>query len=160
VEFFNSSGLLRGLKRDLYEGGIRVPFITRWPGVILPNTVNDHVLAFWDVLPTFAEVAGLTLPKKIDGISFLPVLKGKKQKEHEYLFWDYGHVRKTYKAALRMGYWKGVFETGRPVELYHLEKDPAETNNLAKDHPEIVQKIKSLIDEAREGNEHYPIRAL
>ncbi|ARN57101.1 arylsulfatase [Sedimentisphaera salicampi] len=158
TDFFNSAGPFRGKKRDLYEGGIRVPFIAKWPGVIKPGTKSEHIIAFWDVLPTLAETAGLKPPKNIDGISFLPVLKGKEQKEHDYLFWDYGHVRKTYKAALRTGEWKGVFQTGRPPELYNLKKDKGENNNIAKHHPEIVQKIRALIDKARKGTENYPNR--
>lgn len=160
IDFFGSSGKLRGCKRDLYEGGIRVPFIARWPGLIEPNKESEHVLAFWDVLPTVAEMAGLEPPANIDGLSFLPALKGQKQKEHEYLFWDYGHSRKTYVAALRAGEWKGVKIGASPMELYNLEKDPTEAVNLAQDHPEIVHRIKSLMKKARSQTDDYPMREL
>jgi len=160
VDFFGSARPFRGLKRDLYEGGIRVPFIVRWPGVVKQNTTSNHVLAFWDLLPTFAEITGLPSPKGIDGLSFFPALKGETQRSHEFLFWDYGHVRKTYKAAVRKGHWKGIFETGRPAELYHLEEDPGERDNRAGKHPEILQELRILIDKLRVGTSDYPLRAV
>jgi len=158
IEFFDSNGIFRGGKRDLYEGGIRVPFIARWPGKIKPSTVSDQMIAFWDVMPTLAELAGLDAPGDIDGVSFMPTLKGKKQKQPEYLFWDYGHVRKTYMRALRTGNYKGIGITGKDFELYNLEDDPGETKNIADKHPDIVRKIKAYMIEARGDSEDYPIR--
>ncbi|MBN2132335.1 MAG: arylsulfatase, partial [Sedimentisphaerales bacterium] len=109
VEFFQSNRPFRGGKRDLYEGGIRVPFIARWPGRIPAGKTSDEILAFWDILPTFTELAGLPVPETIDGISMLPALLGQPQtRNHEYLYWDYGHVRETFKQALRIGHWKAV----------------------------------------------------
>ena len=160
VDFFQSNGKFRGLKRELYEGAIRVPFIARWPGVIEPNTISDHMMAFWDCLPTFAEMAGLEPPADVDGISFLPCLRGQRQRQHEYLFWDYGHVRQTYKVAVRTGPWKGIFDTKAPIELYHLDKDPGERSNIADKHAEVVQEMRELINKARIGTEVYPLREL
>ena len=157
-EFFQSSGGLKGCKREMYEGGIRVPFIARWPGKVKPGTVNDHVLAFWDFLPTAAELAGLPAPKGIDGISFLPALLGKAQKKHEYLYWDYGHVRKQYKQGVRMCDWKGVRNgQNAPLELYDLREDPGETTNVASEHPKIVAKLEEIIKVARVDSSDYPI---
>jgi arylsulfatase A-like enzyme len=158
IEFFDSNGEFRGGKRNVYEGGIRVPFIARWPGKVAAGKTNDHVLAFWDFLPTAAELAGLPVPKGIDGISFLPTLLGRPQTRHDYLYWDYGHVRKTYMEALRMGDWKGV-RVGKnaPLELYHLKRDPSETRNVAAEHPQVVARIEQLMKSARIESEYYPI---
>ncbi|MCA9020346.1 MAG: arylsulfatase, partial [Planctomycetaceae bacterium] len=103
VEFFNSNGALRGYKRDLYEGGIRVPLIVKWPGKIKPDTTTDHISAFWDFLPTACDLAGIKSPQNIDGISYLPTLLGQPQPTHESLFWKYRG-----KEALREGQWKAV----------------------------------------------------
>jgi len=160
IEFFGSNGILRGGKRDLYEGGIRVPMIVRWPGKIAPCQVSDQVWAFWDFLPTAAELAHLPVPKGIDGISMLPALLGKPQKSHDYLYWDYGHVRKTYKQAVRMGAWKAVrVGINSPIELYNLKNDPSETTNVAAQHPEIVSRIERIMKEARTDSPDYPIRS-
>jgi len=158
IEFFDSNGIYRGGKRDLYEGGIRVPFLARWPGNIKANTVSNQMIAFWDVMPTLAELAGLNRAEDIDGVSFLPTLKGEKQQQPKYLFWDYGHVRKTYKRALRMGDYKGISITGKDFELYNLKDDPGEKKNIADKHPDIVRTISSYMVEARGDNEDYPIR--
>ncbi|MHC4646769.1 MAG: arylsulfatase [Planctomycetota bacterium] len=157
-EFFESNDMLRGGKRDLYEGGIRIPMIARWTGKAPAGRVSEQVWAFWDFMPTAAELAGLPAPKGIDGISMLPVLLGKAQKSHDYLYWDYGHVRKTYKQAVRMDDWKGVrIGAGSPVELYNLKDDPGESNNVASDNPEIVRKIEEIMNTARADSEDYPI---
>jgi arylsulfatase A-like enzyme len=158
IEFFDSNGVLRGGKRDVYEGGIRVPMIVRWPGKIAAGRVSNQVWAFWDFLPTAAELAGLPIPKGIDGISMLPVLLGRKQKSHDYLYWDYGHVRKTYKQAVRVGDWKAVRNgAGAQVELYNLKDDVGETKNVASKHPEVVSKIKGIMRAARTDSKDYPI---
>lgn len=161
IGFFDSNGIFRGGKRDLYEGGIRVPFIARWPGKIPSGRVSDQVLTFWDILPTLAEIARLPVPSKIDGISMLPALLGKKQESHDYLYWDYGHVRRVFKQALRAGDWKGLrVGVGSPLELYNLKKDPGETKDVAAEHPEVVKKIESLMKEARAEAKDYPIKGL
>jgi len=159
IEFFDSNAIFRGGKRDLYEGGIRIPMIVRWPGKVPAGRVSDQVWAFWDFLPTAAELAGLSAPKGIDGISMLPALLGKKQKSHDYLYWDYGHVRKTYKQAVRMGNWKGIRNgLGTPIELYDLSKDPGESQNVASKYPQIILQIKEIMRTARGESEDYPIR--
>jgi len=158
IEFFDSNGPLRGGKRDLYEGGIRGPMIVRWPGKIASGQVSGQVWAFWDFLPTMAELAGLPVPREIDGISMLPALLGKKQKNHEYLYWDYGHVRKTYKQAVRMGDWKGVRNgLAAPIELYNLRDDQSETRNVASEYPDVVAEIEQIMRTARTDSKDYPI---
>ena len=151
--YFNSNGSQRGFKRDLYEGGIHVPMIATWPGQVAAGTQTDHVSAFWDVLPTVAEMAGQPAPGNIDGVSFLPTLLGEKdQKEHEYLYWEF-HEKKG-RVALRQGNWKAVrynvaLDADAPLELYDLSADPAEANNVAEQHPEVVAKLDALIKSAR-----------
>ena len=150
-DYFNSNGKLRGYKRDVYEGGIRVPMIAYWPGKIKANTASEHISSFWDVLPTFCEVAGVKTPENTDGISFLPELTGADQKKHDYLYWEF-HERKG-RQAVRMGNWKGVRlkmenNPNAPVELYDLTSDIGETNDVAKDNPEIVKKIEKIMKEA------------
>ncbi len=151
-EFFNSNGNLKGFKRDLYEGGIRAPFIASWPGKIKPG-VSDHISAFWDVLPTCADLAGVELNSPTDGLSFLPELLGEKEKQqkHEYLYWEFHE--KGGRLAVRMGDWKGVVynvqKDNSSVELYHLKTDEGEQNNVADQHPDVVAKIKAIMSSAR-----------
>jgi len=144
-DFNNSNGPLRGIKRDLYEGGIRVPLLARWPGKIKPGRVTDHVSAFWDFLPTACDVAGLEPPQGIDGISYLPSLLGEKdQRKHEYLYWEY-YTRQ----AVRMNQWKAVrFGPLRRIQLYNLTDDIGETKDVAAEHPEIVKKVEQLMQVA------------
>ena len=147
IEFFNSNGIYKGGKRDMYEGGIRVPMIVRWPGKIQPNKVSDNIWAFWDFLPTAAEIAGLPLEMEIDGVSVLPTLLGKKQAPlHEYLYWDYGHSRGMFMQAIRWKNWKGI-RNGQDaaLELYDLNTDPGEEKNLASKESEVVKKLEILL---------------
>ncbi len=150
AEYFDSSAGLRGLKGSVYEGGIRVPFIARWPGEIAAGSVSDHVSAFWDMMPTFAEVAGTTAPAGIDGRSMLPALTGEEaQEEHDYLYWEY-HGLWNGAQAVRMGRWKAVRLGGHddvdaPIELYDLDADPGETSDRAGEHPEIVARARELM---------------
>jgi len=153
--FFESAGPLRGLKTMLYEGGIRVPMIARWPGKIQPGSKTDHISAFWDVLPTITDIVSCDPQDNIDGISFLPSLLGhdKKQKKHEYLYWEYNG-----KQAVRMGNWKAYrpgFEEN--IELYNLEDDIGEQTDLAPKHPEIVAKIEEILQTARTESELFPL---
>ena len=160
-EFFNSSGPLRGGKRDMYEGGIRVPFIVRWKEVVASAEVSEEVICFWDVLPTFAEIIGYPAPLRTDGISFFPTLLGREKKEHEYLYWDYGHVRETFIQAARLGPYKGIryfTETGSEFELFDLSVDPGETENIASRNPSVVSDIISIMAEAYVYDEAYPGR--
>jgi arylsulfatase A-like enzyme len=159
--FFRSAGAFRGVKRDLYEGGIRVPLLARWPGKIAAGKVSDYACALYDLLPTSAELAGLAPPKSIDGISILPALLGRPQPPHEYFYWDYGHVRETYKQAVRVGEWKGVRVGARsPLELYHLREDPGETRNVAAQAPDVVARLEKVMAAARRESPDYPIREL
>src|SRR5262249_33070172 len=124
--FFKSSGPLRGIKRDLYEGGIRVPLIVRWPGKIKAGQVNSQPWAFWDFLPTAAALAETGTPPKIDGISMLPSLLGQSStNQHESFYWEF-HER-GFQQAMRMGDWKAVRpQADQPLELYNLKTDLAE----------------------------------
>ncbi|MCH8528645.1 MAG: arylsulfatase [Kiritimatiellae bacterium] len=157
---FNSSGGLRGEKRDLYEGGIRVPMIARWPGRIAPGSRSDHVSAFWDFLPTAGELAGVSgLPDDIDGISYLPTLLGKpeEQKKHDYLYWEF-YEQGGKRAALFGDDIKAVqldVATAQdgPVEIYDLKRDPAEETDIGGDHPDLVQRAREIFEEAHTPNE-------
>jgi uncharacterized sulfatase len=143
-EFFDANGPLRGFKRDLYDGGIRVPTIAWWPGRIQAGSTSDEPLAAYDWFPTACELAGLPEPKGLDGISYTPTLFGKTQQPHNYLFWQYED-----KLAIRMQNWKGVVSgKGRQLELYDLSVDIGETNNIAKSQPEIVAQLQKLSAEA------------
>jgi len=150
-DYFNSNGPLKGYKRDLYEGGIRVPMLARWPGKIKAGSVSEHISAFWDLMPTFCGIADAQSPKEIDGISFLPTLLGKShsQEEHEFLYWEF-HERRSTTQAVRMGKWKGVRpDPGQPIELYDLENDIGESQDLSDDHQEIVQKMEAYLATVR-----------
>jgi len=157
-EFFDSNGPLRGQKRDLYEGGIRVPLIARWPGKIKPGTVSNHVSAFWDFLPTLAELAGVEHPSRIDGISMLPAILNQptKQKKHEFLYWEFHE--KGSKQAVRMGDWKAIrFGAEGKLELYNLKKDIGETNDVAGLNPKIVAKIEDYLKTARTESQFWTL---
>jgi arylsulfatase A-like enzyme len=157
-EFFQSSGPLRGIKRDMYEGGIRVPMIVRWPARIRRGLVSDQVWAFWDFLPTAAEIAGARPPEKIDGISFLPTLMGQPQThQHEFLYWEF-HENGS-KQATRTGDWKAVrLAPNVPLELYDLKTDLGEAENVADKNPEVVARIEAYLKTARTESERWPMR--
>lgn len=151
ADFFDSSGGLNGLKGTVYEGGIRVPLIARWPGRIEAGSESDHVSAFWDMMPTFADVVGVEAPAGIDGISFLPALLGEEgQGVHEYLYWEY-HGRFRGQQAVRLGNWKGVRLGGHddpdaPIELYDLSVDRGEVDDVAAEHPAVVARIWEVME--------------
>ncbi len=157
-EYFDSNGPFRGLKRDLYEGGIRVPMLARWPGRIAPNSESDHISAFWDVFPTFCEIAGISIPGGLDGISFAPtLLRSGSQRLHDHLFW--GFYERGGRVAVRKGKWKLVkydidMSPQGPWELYDLSNDIGETKNLASRRPEIVESLTRI---ARESNAPSPV---
>ena len=158
-KFFNSSAGLRGIKRDLYEGGIRTPYIVYWKGKIKAGSVSDHVGAFWDMMPTFAEITGQKLAATPHQVSFLPTLSCKKQKAHTYLYWEFHE--EGGKQAVRYKYWKGVRlnvnkDKEAPIELYDLRTDPAEQHNLAEQYPKIVKKIKKIMSEAHTRSDLFP----
>ena len=164
-KFFKSVGPLRGLKGSLYEGGIRVPLVARWPGKITPSTKSEHISASWDVLPTLSEVAGAEAPAGVDGISFLPTLLGEsdKQRQHEFLYWEfpaYGGQQ-----AVRMGPWKAVRQNmGKAVdakrlttELYNLDDDIGESKDLAAVHPELVAQAEKIMQAAHTPSSVFPL---
>jgi len=151
--FFNSGGPLRGTKRDLYEGGIRVPFIARYPAMIKAGSVSDHISAFWDTMATFAELTCTNAAENTDGISFLPALTGQgEQEQHDFFYWEF-HEQDG-KKAVRKGNWKGIrLNVGKPdeslFELYDLLNDLHEDNNIADRHPEIVAELNRIMEESR-----------
>ena len=155
-EYFDSNGPLRGIKRDLYEGGIRVPMLVKAPGKIPANKVSDVSWAFWDVLPTIAQITNTSSPGNIDGFSFVPALEGKPQKQHEYLFWQFNEG--GFKEALIKGEWKLIrFKTkGNPerLELYKISTDIGEKDNLATSNPEKVKELKALLVKAKSPAEN------
>ncbi len=153
-EFWNSTGPLKGIKRDLYEGGIRSPLLARWVGTVAPGSQSNHISAFWDILPTMAELARQPSPSQSTGVSFLPTLVGHKnlQKEHEYLYWEHPQAVKR-DQAIRVGRWKGVVRNWKKgstgaFELYNLDDDLSEHHDVASQHPEVVQDMQRLMVEA------------
>ncbi|MBA7577247.1 N-acetylgalactosamine-6-O-sulfatase [subsurface metagenome] len=157
-EYFNNNGHFRGGKRDLYEGGIRIPFIVKWRNTVQAGSRNDRMIAFWDVLPTVADIIGYPGTISTDGLSFLPGLTGKEGREHDYLYWDYGHVRPTFKQAIRLGDYKmlrTITDSGEYIEIYDLAKDAAETRNIADEHPELLQKMKQFMINAYHYSDDY-----
>ena len=146
---FDPSGPLRGYKRDLYEGGIRVPAIARWTGKIEAGATSDFPWAFWDVLPTLAELAGAETPANLDGHSIVPTLLGEDQSPPEFLYWEVGSGD-VMEQAVRMGNWKAVrLGPGAPLELYDLAQDLGEEKNVAADHPAVVEQIEQYLATAR-----------
>ena len=159
--FWDSNGPLRGHKRDLYEGGIRAPFVVKWPKVIKAGSVSDHPSAFWDIMPTMADILNFDTPKQSDGISFLPTLKGdSSQEEHPYMYWEFSQGKQQFVKgrAVRIGNWKAVVNYPRSkaeqsqageIELYDLGRDLEEQNNVADQHPEVVKKARLIMDKMK-----------
>lgn len=157
--YFNSGGGYRGIKRDLYEGGIRMPMIACWPGMIGEGRTSDLQSAFWDVLPTFCELAGEPVPSEIDGISFLPELLGQPQAaRHDYLYWEF---HENPMQAVREGRWKAIrtynADKTTRIELYDLDADPAEKHDVAAAHPDVVARLAALMDGAHTGNTRWKL---
>lgn len=165
-EFFGRDGKLRGLKRQCHEGGIRIPFIVRWPGRVSAGMVNDHQLAFYDVMPTFCELMGdKAFPKKyinkkikndcFDGISFASTLLGDdgKQQKHDFLYWEF---HETDQIGVRMGDWKLLVKKGTPY-LYDLSNDVHEDHNIAAAHPDIVKQMKEIIKREHRDSGIFPV---
>jgi len=150
---FDPNRYFRGQKGNLYEGGLRIPMIVRWPGKIKTSVVNDHLWYFPDVMPTLAELADVEPPDKIDGISIVPTLlgehaAGRKQKKHKFLYWEHKE-----QVAVRMGKFKAV-EPGKNklFELYDLSKDIGEQNNIADKHPDILAKMETFAKQSHTEN--------
>jgi len=159
-QFFNSNGPFRGHKRDLYEGGVRVPLIARWPQVIKPGSRSRHVSAHWDMLPTFCELAGINVPANTDGISLVPTLTGQgQQRAHQYLYWEF--YERGGKRAVRFGNWKAVqlnlkhVDQRTGIELFDLSQDEGEQDNIAARHPEIVRQAADYFAAAHTPSEFW-----
>lgn len=165
-DMFSSYGPFRGIKRDMYEGGIRVPMIAWCPGKVVAGEKSDQISAFWDMMPTFAEFAGTKVPSKAqcDGISLVPTLFGQKgQKQHDYLYWEF-HEQGG-KIAVRQGNWKLIKlnvlqKKNKPVktELYDLSKDIHEDHNVADEYPDVVKKLEKIMQKAREESDTFTFK--
>ena len=159
-DFFNSNGELRGYKRDLYEGGIRVPLIVKWNGIVSENTKSNHISAFWDFLPTMADVLGVQLPENVDGISYLPEMTGcGEQKKHDYLYWEF-HENNG-RQAVRQGDWKAVkydVHNDGAIELYNLADDVSEEYDMSDVYPEKVAEMDSLMKVSRVESELFQFK--
>lgn len=167
IDFFKSNGDLKGYKTNLYEGGIRVPLLVRWPGKIKGNEVTDHVSSAWDILPTFCDLAGIETPEGLDGVSFYPTLLGENSQEnHDYLYWEFytynynwnssaKHLPRNWldSKAVRMGKWKAVSKFSpegerETIELYDLHKDEEEQHNVSEENPQVIKRMKEVFKEA------------
>ncbi|MCB0164747.1 MAG: arylsulfatase [Anaerolineae bacterium] len=144
--FFNSAGSLRGHKEDLYEGGIRVPMLIRWPEIISAGTISDRLWCHYDLLPTALGLAGSPLPDDIDGVSFVPYFSGEEQAQHNFIYWAYGKPNGWYSEAVRVNNWKLVKTSpNAPVELYDIAIDPSESLNLAYQYPQVSQTLNRIL---------------
>jgi arylsulfatase A-like enzyme len=157
-DFFDSNGPVRGIKRDLYDGGIRTPFLVRWPGITKASSVSNEVCAFWDLLPTLAEVVGEKPPAGLDGMSIIGAMKGEKLPSRTYLYWEFHE--NGFSQAVRMGNWKGVRLKNRhaPIQLYDLVTDLGETQDVAASHADIVKRISEIMNSARTDSKEFPIK--
>jgi arylsulfatase A len=154
--FFSSSGGLRGGKGTLYEGGIRVPMIARWPGTIPAGRVSDQVWAHWDILPTLAELAGAAPPANLDGVSMYRALRGLSQSPQPFLYWEF--FGRGFQQAVRMGPWKALrFSPGGELKVYNLRMDPGERQNVAGAHPDVVERVEAYLANARTESPLWPM---
>jgi len=161
-EFFDANGPLRGIKRDLTDGGIRVPFIVRWPGHIKPSLVSGHVGYFGDMMATFADMAGAKTPAHLDSISIVPTLLARgTQPEHDYLYWEF-YEKGTDQAVILDGRWKGIRlnSTDATIQLYDLSADTGETTDVAAENPSLVAQIAKILTEAHIPNDHWRIESI
>ncbi|MCG6156458.1 arylsulfatase [Rubinisphaera margarita] len=163
-DFFNSVGELRGLKGSLYEGGIRVPCIVRWPGRVKAGSVSNRVAGFEDIMPTILDLVGHAenSPQEIDGISFAPTLLGEDQEPRPFLYREFSSYGG--QQSVRAGDWKAVRQNMRKgnleIELYHLARDPGEQNNVAEQHPKVVERLKKLMQEQHTPSEVFPLKPI
>jgi arylsulfatase A-like enzyme len=155
VKPLNSAGGLKGIKRSLYEGGIRAGMVVRWPEIIPEGKVSDFQWGMQDVFPTLCDIAQADMPENLDGISVLPTLKGNKQKDRDHLYWEY---YSPFQQAVRMGDWKGIrFGTKEEIELYDLSKDWSESQNIALDHPKVVKEMNKIMNTSRSESPFWPV---
>lgn len=159
-DFFNSNGPWRGYKRDVYEGGLRVPMIVSWKGHVRAGTESNLACSFWDLMPTFRELTGVASADGLDGVSLLPLLEGRKgQQEHDYLYFEFQELGG--RQAVRQGPWKLVhldIRSNAPrYELYNLDQDPGETRDLSVENPEILSRLQQIMAEAHTPNPDFPI---
>lgn len=160
-QFFQSSGELKGIKRALYEGGIRTPFIAYWPNKIKENSTTNNQAAFWDIMPTLLDIAETKNKAYTDGISILPTLLNKgKQEQKDYFYWEFHE--EGGRQAVRQGDWKLIVQkikipSETYIELFNLQEDPAENKNLAKENPQKVEQLLKLIKEAHKESELFPL---
>ena len=157
-EFFDSNGPLKGHKRDLYEGGIRVPMIAWWPGHVPAGVTSAVPWYFPDVLPTAAELAGVTPPANIDGVSVVPTLLGHEQdRSDRFLYWEF--YERGFQQAVRWRNWKAIrSRAGCPLRLYNLADDPGEETDVASEHAEVVARIEQYLKTARTDSPNWPLR--
>jgi arylsulfatase A-like enzyme len=157
AKHFKSSGPLRGIKRDLYDGGIRVPFLVKWPGVTAPGSTSEQPIAFWDMLPTLAEIGGAAAPPKTDGVSVTRAFRGQPLPAGRVFYWEFHEG--GFNRAVRFGDWKAIqFGPNGPIELYNLKTDIGETNNVAEANPGVIADARRHFASARTDNEHFPIQ--
>jgi len=156
IELLNSAGGLKGIKRSLYEGGIRAGMVVRWPGKIPTGIVSDFQWGMRDMFPTLCDITGVNIPKDLDGISVVPTLVGKKQKERDHMYWEY---HSPFQQAVRMGDWKGIrFGTKENIELYNLAADESETADVSQDNQEIVRLMQTIMDSSRVETPFWPLQ--
>ncbi len=154
INAINSNGVFRGNKRSLLEGGIRTLMIVRWPGHIQAASESDFSWAYWDVLPTLLDLAGIPCPQMVDGLSVLPTLQGGKQAPKEFLYWEF---YSPFHQAVRLGRWKGIRTgTEEPIHLFDLTKDMMELEDLAQAHPEVVSKMTSIMQKEHRDSPYWP----
>ena len=156
--FFDSNGPFRGRKRDLYEGGIHIPFTATWPEKITAGSQTQHQAALWDIKATFEEIAGIQAATQTDGISFAPTFLGSKdQSKHDYLYWEFNEARGPIQ-ALRKGPWKLIHFVARShYELYNLDSDVSESTDLSKKHPTTLNALKKQLSSARSEHPEFPL---
>ena len=159
-DFFDSNGPWRGYKRDVYEGGIRVPMIVSWPGHVKPGTETDFMCSFWDLMPTFRDLTGSASPEGMDGVSLLPLLEGRKgQRKHDFLYFEFQEL--DGRQAVREGDWKLVHLDIRSeaprYELYNLARDPGETEDVSAFYPDIVARLQAIMARAHLPNPDFPV---
>jgi len=154
-ETLSSRGGLTGWKRDLTEGGIRVPFIARWPGKFPEGRTTEFTTVLYDMFPTFADLAGVDDHAVVDGQSILPTLKGETQKEHPFLYWEF--FERGFQQAVRHGPYKALrLQQGKPLLLYNVRKDPAEQLDIAESNPDVIKAIEGYLSTARTHSDHWP----